>query len=570
MEATVPQRQHQRATSKAQSLTEKANRALGVQPADALFSKTYMIGAFIALLIGGIFGLLQVLVRGGVIDTLPLNLNYYQVLTGHGVMMVVVFSTLFVIGYCYAGMSHTLGGLLPKVRKMAWIGFGLKVVGVAMASVAILAGDASVMYTFYPPMAAVPYFYIGLVFAVLGIWMCAFGAFINVAHWRKAHPGQRVPILSYFATGIFVLMFFGSLPVAIEVFMIIPWSLGWVDTINVMVSRTLFWAFGHTYVNIWYMTAVSAWYVIIPKIIGGKRFNDTITRVMIVMLVILNITGGFHHQIVDPGISESVKFMHVFMSLAIGFPSLMTAYAMFSVFEKTARKLGGKGIVGWYKKMPWKDVRFLSPFIAMVAFIPAGAGGIVQSTNQLDQVVHNTLWITGHFHLTLGMTVVMTFFGITYWLIPHLTKRKLTPFVNRLGLIQTALWTVGMSIMAISMHVVGLFGAPRRTAFSDYGGSLTAAAWDPYLMLVVIGGSILVVAGVLQLYAVYHMFFRSPKGETEFPIAETEAGEATPYWTERWGLWIVLMIIVVTMAYIIPLTDFIVNAPPGSPTFRTW
>src|SRR5690606_6848615 len=153
-----------------------------------------------------------------------------------------------------------------------------------------------------------------------------------------------------------------------------------------------------------------------------------------------------------------------------------------------ARKLGGKGVVGWYKKMPWRDVRFLSPFIAMVAFIPAGAGGIVQSTNQLDQVVHNTLWITGHFHLTLGMTVVMTFFGISYWLIPHLTKRKLTPFVNRLGVIQTILWTVGMSIMAISMHVVGLFGAPRRTAFSDYGGSLTAAAWDPYLMLVVIGG----------------------------------------------------------------------------------
>lgn len=63
--------------------------------------------------------------------------------------------------------------------------------------------------------------------------------------------------------------------VAAEVlFMIIPWSLGWVDTINVLLARTLFWGFGHTAVNIWYLTAVSAWYVIVSKIIGGKRWSD--------------------------------------------------------------------------------------------------------------------------------------------------------------------------------------------------------------------------------------------------------------------------------------------------------
>ena len=83
---------------------------------------------------------------------------------------------------------------------------------------------------------------------------------------------------------------------------IIPWAFGWVETINVMVARTLFWAFGHTFVNIWYLTAVSAWYVIVPKIIGGKRWSDTLTRVVIIALVVMNITGGFHHQIVDPGI----------------------------------------------------------------------------------------------------------------------------------------------------------------------------------------------------------------------------------------------------------------------------
>jgi cytochrome c oxidase subunit I len=550
---------------------EKANRVLGISLEDARISKSYIAVAFIALLIGGFLGLLQGLNRAGLLE-LPAWLNYYQVLTAHGLLLVVVLTAFFTIGYFYAGMSHTLGGLLPKVRKMAWIGFSLKIIGFVFAVIPILMNEASVMYTFYPPMAAHPAFYIGLALIVVGVWMCAFGAFIQVANWRKNHKGQHVPILSYFATGVFILLFFGSVPVAIEVIvMIIPWSFGWVETINVMVARTLFWAFGHTLVNIWYLTAVSAWYVVVPKIIGGRRWSDTLTRVVIIALVVMNITGGFHHQIIDPGINEVVKFMHVFMSLAIGFPSLMTAFALFAVFERTARKKGGKGLIGWYKKMPWGDVRFLAPFIAMVAFIPAGAGGIAQSTNQLDQVVHNTMWIVGHFHLTLGMSVVMTFFGISYWLVPYISKRVLTPQINKLGVIQTWIWTVGMIFMSGAMHWVGLLGSPRRTSYTTYGDHATALSWDPYLTFLAIGGTLLIIGVILQVYAVFNMMFFAPKGETEFPIAEEEDNATkTPYWTERWGIWIVVMLIVVAMAYVIPLTEFIVNAPPGSPPYKTW
>jgi cytochrome c oxidase subunit I len=266
-----------------------------------------------------------------------------------------------------------------------------------------------------------------------------------------------------------------------------------------------------------------------------------------------------------------VKFMHVFMSLAIGFPSLMTAFALFAVFERTARRKGGKGLIGWWKKMPWGDVRFLAPFIAMVAFIPAGAGGIAQSTNQLDQVVHNTMWIVGHFHLTLGMSVVMTFFGISYWLVPFISNRVLTPQINRLGVIQTWIWTIGMICMSGAMHTVGLLGSPRRTSYTTYGDHATALGWDPYLMLLAVGGTLLIVGVILQVYAVFNMMFFAPKGDTEFPIAEEEDNATkTPYITERWGLWIVIMLIVVAMAYVIPLTEFIVNAPPGSPPFKTW
>jgi cytochrome c oxidase subunit I len=556
---------------KTNSFKQKTNQVLGISLEDARISKSYLSVAFIALLLGGFLGLLQGLNRAGVLQ-LPPWLNYYQVLTAHGILLVVVLSAFFTIGYFYAGLSHTLGGLLPKVRKMAWIGFWMKIFGFVLAVIPILRNEASVMYTFYPPMAASPMFYFGLVFIVLGVWMLSFGAFTQVANWRRNHKGEHLPILAFFATGVFVLLVGATAFVAVEViFMIIPWTLGWVDGINVLLARTLFWAFGHTAVNIWYLTAVSAWYVIVPKIIGGNRWSDLLTRMVVIPLVIMNITGGFHHQIIDPGISESIKYMHVFMSLAIGFPSLMTAYAMFRVFERTARAKGGKGLVGWYKKMPWGDVRFLAPFIAMVAFIPAGAGGIAQSTNQLDQVVHNTMWVVGHFHITLGMSVIMTFFGISYWLVPYLSKRVLTPAMNRLGVIQTIIWTIGMVIMAISMHIVGLFGSPRRTSFTTYGDFAETLGWNPYMAAVGIGATLLLIAVILQVYAVFNLMFFAPKGETEFPIAEEEAGaEKTPYWTERWGVWVILMLLVVSMAYVLPIVDMIMNAPPGSPPFKTW
>ncbi|MFN7249485.1 MAG: cbb3-type cytochrome c oxidase subunit I [Anaerobacillus sp.] len=554
----------------AQTLKDKTNEVLGVNPEDAKLTKSFLLVSFVALLLGGLFGLLQGINRAGLLE-LPTWLNYYQVLTAHGLLLIVVFSGFFMIGYFYSGLSHTLGGLLPKVRRLGWIGFGLAMFGTVLVVIMVLMNEASVLFTFYPPMKANPIFYFGLVFVVLGIWACCFGAYIQVANWRKRHKGQHLPILSFFATGAFVLLFACTLFVAVEVlFLILPWSLGWVDTINVMLARTLFWAFGHTAVNIWYMTAVSAWYVIVPRVIGGKLWNDTLTRVVVIALVIMNITGGFHHQIVDPGISDTIKYMHVFMSLAIGFPSLMTAYALFVVMERTARRKGGKGILGWLKVLPWGDVRFLAPFIAMLAFAPAGAGGIAQTTFQLNSVVHNTMWVVGHFHLTLGMSVAMTFFGISYWLIPFLSGRVLTPAMNKLGVIQTIIWSGAMILMAFAMHTAGLFGSPRRTSYTTYGDHAAALGWDPYMMLIGIGAVLLLIGVLIQFYAVINLMFFAPKGQTEFPIAEKEPGDVSGYWTERWGVWVVLMIIVVAMAYVVPIVDMIVNAPPGSPPFRTW
>ncbi|MFP3381868.1 cbb3-type cytochrome c oxidase subunit I, partial [Bacillus sp. SIMBA_069] len=73
--------------------------------------------------------------------------------------------------------------------------------------------------------------------------------------------------------------------------------------INVMLSRTLFWFFGHPLVYFWLMPAYMAWYVCIPRIIGGHVFSDSLSRLAFILLLLFSIPVGFHHQLMEPGIS---------------------------------------------------------------------------------------------------------------------------------------------------------------------------------------------------------------------------------------------------------------------------
>ena len=90
-------------------------------------------------------------------------------LTVHGVLLALVFTTFFIFAYLYAGLARTLDGqLIQSSRTLAWIGYGMMTLGTVFALVHILTNDASVLYTFYPPLHAAPWFYVGLALLVVG------------------------------------------------------------------------------------------------------------------------------------------------------------------------------------------------------------------------------------------------------------------------------------------------------------------------------------------------------------------------------------------------------------------
>ncbi|MBM7647942.1 cytochrome c oxidase subunit 1 [Bacillus ectoiniformans] len=538
---------------------------------DGRLAMAHMYVAFAALALGGLAGLLQVFVRSGRFE-LPANIGYYQVLTVHGVLLGLVLTTFFILGFQLAAVSRTSGTLSNGQRKAAWIGFWVMLIGTAMAAAMILLNEATVLYTFYAPLQAHWIFYLGLTFVVVGSWIVGFAQVAKYMEWRKQNPGQPSPLMTFMAVINVALWFVATLGVAAEVlFQLLPWSLGLVERVDVLISRTLFWYFGHPLVYFWLLPAYMCWYVVIPKVVGGKIFSDSLARLSFILFLLFSIPVGFHHQLVEPGIDAFWKFLQVVLTFMVVIPSLMTAFSLFASFELYGRSKGAKSVFGWFRMLPWGDARFVVPFIGMAAFIPAGAGGLINASNQMNQVVHNTIWVTGHFHLTLATSVVLTFFGIAYWLIPHLTGRVLTPAMNTLAIVQAMTWTLGMAIMSGAMHWVGLLGAPRRSSFSTYGDAPQAMEWIPYQIAQAVGGTILFAGIILVLIIFVNLAWFAPKGEEEFPIGEVEPNaEKTPMILENWKIWLTVTVALILVAYTIPFMDMFQSGPLGSKGYKLW
>src|ERR1700721_1989560 len=176
-----------------------------------------------------------------------------------------------------------------------------------------------------------------------------------------------------------------------------------------------------------------------------------------------------------------------------------------------------------------------------------GAGGLINMSYQLDASIHNTQWITGHFHLIFGGAIVIMYFAIAYDLWPHLTGRALDSF----GLMRTQLWLwfVGMIVTTFPWHWVGILGMPRRMAFYDYTNPELAAEAVPVIMSV-LGGAILVVSGALFFLVLLRGQFaaRAEPEAYRFSVA-VRPPQRVPAALNGLRLWLGLMIALTIVNY---------------------
>jgi cytochrome c oxidase subunit 1 len=386
----------------------------------------YIVVGLVALALGILMGLLQALEHAGInLYPLPLVQTYYQGLTLHGVLNVLVWTTFFICGFLTFATVQTLTRPLYSLR-FGWFTFGLMLVGLLLAAWPLLTNDATVMFTFYPPLKAHPAYYIGLTLVVVGTWLVLANLILTYRRWRAENPGVRTPLTTFMSLITLTMWTIATFGVAAEMlFLLIPWSLGMVGGTDPLLARTLFWFTGHPIVYFWLLPAYVSWYAMVPKQAGGKLFSDPMARVAFILFLILSIPVGFHHQYTDPGIGEGWKFIHALFTFGVFFPSLLTFFNVVASLELGGRARGGTGWLMWIRNLPWQAPSFTSQVLAMILFAFGGIGGLVNASYNVNLVVHNTAWVPGHLHLTVGTAVTLTFIGILYWLVPYLTGKAL-------------------------------------------------------------------------------------------------------------------------------------------------
>ncbi len=530
----------------------------------------HLLVATIALFIGSLMGPLQAFEFSG-LDLYqylePVLKSYYQGLTLHGVLNALVWTTFFIVGFTNLTTIKGLGRPLSHPR-LNWAGYWTMLVGLVMTAVPLLLDQATVLYTFYPPLKASWAFYLGLTLVVVGSWIEGYGFFLTYRAWRKDNPAVRSPFIAFAGVLNMAMWQIATLGVAVEILtMLLPWSVGLIDATDPELARTYFWFTGHPLVYFWLLPAYISWYGMLPKQAGGKLFSDSLARLAFWLFLIVSVPVGFHHQFADPGVPQVWKILHAALTYSVFFPSMLTAFTVIASLEYAGRKNGGTGLVGWIRALPWRDPSVTAQLLAGILFLFGGIGGLTNASYSLNLIIHNTTWVPGHFHLTVATAVTLSFMGISFWLVPYVTGKQL--YKPRLAVIQAWTWFVGMIIFSNAMHMLGLLGAPRRTPLGS--APYVPEEWSGHLLRTSIGGAILLVSVLMYTWVMLRTVMgpkAAPEDVPTVPIAESiRDPQLTPLWLDRFKPWLIVAAVLIIVAYGPQLFDQIVNMELNAPGF---
>ena len=467
------------------------------EPAEKLI-RWNAVAAVVSLLVGGVLALLIVLTRWQAVHLLPPDW-FYLVLTAHGLDMLVFWIIFFEIAVLYFCGSTLLRCRLAA-PNWAWAGFWLMVIGALVNNVAVFRGDSSVMFTSYAPMGAHPAFYLGLIlFAVGALIGCfVFLGTLVVAKSEKTYHGS-VPLVTFGATTAAIIAIFTIASGAIILIPTFLWSIGLVAHIDSLMYRTVWWAFGHSSQQINVAAHVSVWYAIAAIVFGAKPMSEKVSRTAFLLYILFLQLASAHHLLADPGLSTGWKVVNTsyFMYFAV-LASMLHGLTIPGAMEVAQRQKGyTKGLFEWLRKAPWGNPTFSGVFISIIGFgFLGGISGVMMGTEQLNMIIHNTIYVPGHFHATVVVGTTLTFMALTYYLIPVLFKREM--ILPGLAKWQPYLFGFSMYFFCLVMMGAGTLGVSRRHWDMAFNGHALAYEWPgaAYLMMALVGiGGVVAIAG---------------------------------------------------------------------------
>jgi cytochrome c oxidase subunit I len=510
--------------------------------------------AFAVFLPAVLLGAWQMLMRSPLPAPVDDSATYYASVTLHGTAMAYVVTTFFAMGFGYAVAATSLGRPLRGMTA-AWIGFAICLIGTLMAVAAILSGKASVLYTFYPPLLGSVWYYGGAFLLVGGSMIWVVLMILNMRIWKRDNPGLPVPLPMFAMTATAMLWAWSASGVLIElVGILLPRAFGWTDLMDAALARTLFSVTLHAIVYFWLMPAYIAFYTLLPQVAGGRLYSDTMGRLTFVMFLLFSLPVGMHHLLMDPEHGSGFKFLQSALTFLVALPTLLTVFSICASLEIAGRVRGGRGLFGWVRALPWHEPMVLAVGLSLVMLGLGGFGGLINMSFAMNSMIHNTSWVTAHFHLIFGGAVLIMYFAIAYEMWPRITGRALAS--KGLARLQLWLWFWGMLITTLPWHVTGLMGQPRRVATFDYTDPLIAPM-APLVIISVIGGLILLVAAVLLIVILVRSHFSEKVGEEPIRYAlAVNPPQRVPPALNGFGLWNMVVLVMMVLAYGYPIGQF--------------
>ena len=462
------------------------------------------VTAVVALLVGGILAVGVVLTRWPTIHWLAAD-TFYMVLTAHGIDMLIFWIIFFEVALLYFCAS-TLLRCRIATPKIAWLAYALMLIGAVMNNIAVFQGSSSVMMTSYVPMMAAPSFYLGLILFAVGALIASFVFFgtLVIAKRDKTYQGS-VPLVTFGAITAAIIAVFTITSGAIILIPTFLMSVGVVESVNPLVYRTIWWAFGHSSQQINVAAHISIWYAVAAIAFGAKPMSERVSRGAFLLYILFLQLASAHHLLADPGVSTAWKVVNTsyFMYFAV-LASMIHGLTIPGAIEVAQRAKGfNHGLFEWLRKAPWGNPVFSGMFISLIGFgFLGGISGVMMGTEQLNMIIHNTIYVPGHFHATVVVGTTLSFMALTYFLIPVLFRREM---INPgLAKLQPYLFGLSMYFFCLVMMGAGTLGVSRRHWDMAFNGAAMAYEWPgaAYLMMGLVGvaGVAAIAGGAIYIY----------------------------------------------------------------------
>jgi cytochrome c oxidase subunit 1 len=478
----------------------------------------YLIASTVILLASGLLGVLIRESQAG-LGTLRPN-TWYALMTAHGLGAFLGWAGFAVMGLSFWVLDEVGFELRGLGRYLAEATWWLMVLGVAGVIVSTVFMHFAGSWVFLYPLPfhgaqqwgrwATAIFSFSVLLAGLSIvtWCLAIlhtvvgpalhavsrglpnriGVALGLGFlWPKrfATNPRSVPYPVIPLTVIGIDMIIATLPLAALLVEMIVQAFSPSVHVDPLLAKNVLWWFGHPVVYLLLFPAVAVYYLLVPRLAGRPLVAGNVIAVAWAIAVIANVVVWAHHIYLDYPDSSHQGTINTLMqptTFALVIPSALSLYSL--------------GLTIYRSDWRWGVVE-TTLFLGLFSWLTAGLSGVINATIAFDKVVHNTLWIVGHFHQMAIVNIGFVVFAGIYYVLPNVFGKPL--WSEALGKWHVWLTFVGVTVNSAFWLWQGLNGAPRRFAKLPSGYEASTRAALPFVAMIALAQLLFVVNMVQTL-----------------------------------------------------------------------